>query len=93
VCVEDLDCPVSHVCSTIPRLIPPPSRVSSFWGCLPSTGTITYSVPTDEPYEQRILLPVPGAARSVALVASIDDLDQLVGAVSLESPEGATEPA
>ena len=86
-CVEDVDCPASHACSTIPRQLPTPTDVADFLGCLPDQGTITYSVPTDEPFET-FMLPVPGIARSVALVASVDDSSELVGAAALRAPDG-----
>lgn len=86
-CVEELDCPAAHVCSTIPRELPAPNQYAEFYGCLPDQGDIVYSVPTDEPFE-RLMLPVPGAARSVAVVMSVEDDSELVGAVRLDSPSG-----
>lgn len=89
--VEDLDCPAEHVCSTIPRQIAPlPAPVPAFYGCLPDRGDIVYEIPTDETFESNIFVPVPGVARSFALVMSVEDERQLVGAVALRSPSGVT---
>ena len=84
----DTDCPAQHVCSSIPRqLAPLPAPVPSFYGCLPDRGDIVYPIPTDAAFES-IMLPVPGIARSFALVMSVGDSDELVGAVALRSPSG-----
>jgi hypothetical protein len=86
VCSDGLDCPVPHDCVMIPRELSP-GDVSSFRGCLPGSGTIVYKVPTDAEYET-FMLPVPDNARSVAMIASIDDATQLVGAALVTSPSG-----
>jgi hypothetical protein len=86
---EDLDCPAEHICSTIPRQIAPDGPVPAFYGCLPNSGDIVYRIPTTMDF-QTLMLPVPGAARSLAVVMSVDDEDDLVGAAALRSPAGQT---
>jgi hypothetical protein len=86
-CVATEDCPESHACSSIPRQLDTPNTFASFHGCLPDRGTLTYRVPTDEPFET-FMLPWPGVARSVAMVASVDDASVLVGAAALRGPDG-----
>jgi hypothetical protein len=84
----DTDCPAQHVCSSIPRqLAPLPAPVPSFFGCLPDRGDIVYRIPTDQSFES-IMLPVPGIARSFALVMSVGDSDERIGAVAVRSPSG-----
>ncbi|MCA9678471.1 MAG: hypothetical protein KC464_25820 [Myxococcales bacterium] len=85
-CVADEDCPVSHRCTIMPRELSP-TETASFYGCLPARGNIVYDIPFTLPY-QRFFLPVPGRARSVALVAEIDDPAQLVGVGSVKAPDG-----
>lgn len=89
-CVDDLDCPLSYRCSSIPRRLPGagPLELAGFRGCLRGQGTLTYRIPTREPYEDDLVVPVPGIARSVAVVMSIDDPAQLVGAGKVVSPAG-----
>jgi hypothetical protein len=82
----ELDCPVTHTCTTIPRETTEPA-VPSFYGCLPRSGQIVFPVPIDAAYA-RFILPVPGHARSVAVIAEIDDPVQLVGAAQILSPDG-----
>ncbi len=84
--VGDLDCPLTHTCTTIPRETSD-AEIAAFYGCLPATGTITYPVPVSGPYV-RFMVPVPGHAQSVAVVSEIDDPIQLVGAARLDSPDG-----
>jgi hypothetical protein len=91
VCAGDLDCPLSHRCTTIPRELPgagaQETTVAAFYGCLPARGTITYRVPIVDPY-QRFFLPVPGNARSLAMIARVDEGTQLVGADRVDAPSG-----
>jgi hypothetical protein len=82
----DDDCPADHVCARIPRELSA-DDVAAFYGCLPASGNIVYDVPFDARY-QRFYLPVPDDAASLALVSSIADPAQLVGAARLESPSG-----
>ncbi len=82
----DLDCPLGHACTTIPREYAP-NLVAEFHGCLPGRGNIVYPVPFDVEY-RRFFLPVPGNAHAVALVSSVADATQLVGLARLESPTG-----
>jgi hypothetical protein len=84
---DDLDCPEDHHCTTIPRELPDGPAVAAFYGCLPARDNIAYEVPIRGEYA-RFFLPVPGTARSVAMIATIDDPTQLVGAARIESPTG-----
>jgi hypothetical protein len=90
----DTDCPAQHVCSTIPRLIPGVEvgvdPVPAFYGCLPDRGDIVYPIQLDSTFVSNVLLPVPGVAHSFALVMSVEDKNELVGADALRSPSGQT---
>lgn len=90
-CLTELDCPETHLCTSMPREIPGDlvggTANASFFGCLPARGTIRYDVPIVAPY-QRFFLPVPGTAQAVAMVATVEDPAQLVGAALVESPAG-----
>jgi len=87
VCRDDLDCPETHRCTTIPRELSDGLSVASFYGCLPARGNIVYSRQLQAPYA-RFFLPVPGTAQSMAMIAQIDDPSQRVGAARVESPTG-----
>lgn len=84
--LHDTDCPAGHACARVPRELSA-DEVAAFGGCLPDRGNIVYPVPFDVQY-QRFFLPVPDTAVSLALVSSIEDPTQLVGAARLESPSG-----
>jgi hypothetical protein len=91
-CAADTDCPAEHVCSTIPRVVRDDttgaeSFLGSFLGCLPAHGTITYDLPVGAPLTDTFL-PVPGNARSIALIMSVTDTTQLVGASRIAAPTG-----
>ncbi|MCE9577830.1 MAG: hypothetical protein K8W52_32145 [Deltaproteobacteria bacterium] len=89
ICAVDTDCPIGHVCTSIPRVTSlTAAAVPSFFGCLPDHGSITYELPTASP-QSDTWLPVPGNARSVALVMTVADATQLVGAKLIHDPEGA----
>jgi len=85
-CVDDSDCPDQHVCPWIQRELDD-DEVADFQGCLPASGNIVYPVPFTVEYD-RFFLPVPSNATSVALVSSLTDPTQLVGAARVESPTG-----
>ena len=83
-CRQTRDCGTGNSCAIIPSEL---TTNAQFWGCLRSRGTLTWSIPlTSSPTE--ILLPVPNVARSAALVMTVDDLSQKVGATSVLSPTG-----
>jgi hypothetical protein len=84
-CRETRDCGAGTACVDIPRVA---AGGALFAGCLPSEGTLTWSIPVTTPSAE-VLLPVPSIARSVELVMSIDDPTQKVGAKSVLSPMGA----
>jgi hypothetical protein len=82
----DRDCPLDHTCTTIPwvqDVAPHPA----FYGCLPSSGTISWSLAIDSPAAS-VPLPVPGNARSIVVVMKVDDAIQDVGATRLTQPDG-----
>jgi hypothetical protein len=83
-CSQTRDCSVGNSCAIIPSAL---ANNAQFWGCLPATGRVTWSIPVTSPSAE-ILLPVPNIARSAELVMSVDDLSQKVGASSILSPAG-----
>jgi hypothetical protein len=87
VCSSDNDCPSTHLCTTVPRELAN-QTVAEFHGCLPAAGDIEYPIPMNGVYA-RFILPVPGNARSVALVSSVADATQLVGPARVEAPDGS----
>jgi hypothetical protein len=91
VCSVDTDCPIEHVCTTVPRVsaVASGAPIPSFFGCLPDHGSISYELPTSSPLSDT-WLPVPGNARGLALVMSVSDPTQLVGAKLIRDPSGAT---
>lgn len=84
-CVIDTDCPLELSCEVIPKLIAG-EATPVFAGCLQGEGVLEMEVPQSAPSEQ-LFIPVPSHARSFALVASVEDEGQLVGADSLRSPD------
>jgi len=83
-CQQTRDCGPDTSCMTIPRVL---ANGAPFAGCLPSQGSVTWSIPVISPSAE-VLLPVPAGARSAELVMSIDDPSQKVGAASVLSPAG-----
>jgi len=87
-CAVDTDCPAGHVCSTIPRVDAAKNNlVPRFMGCLPDHGSIMWSLPISAPVAD-VWLPVPGQAKSIAVVMSVADATQKVGATRLLDPFG-----
>jgi hypothetical protein len=87
-CAVDTDCPIGHVCSSIPRVeAVKNSQVPSFNGCLPDRGSISWTLPVGAPVDD-VWLPVPGRAKSIALVMSVSDASQRVGATRVTDPAG-----
>jgi hypothetical protein len=84
VCVNDRDCGVGQVCTSLPRV---EAEGAQFFACLPSTGTLTFDLPAQGP-GQKVLIAVPGNAQSFSLTMSIDDPNERVGLTSLISPRG-----
>ena len=85
-CEQDGDCPLAQACATIPRLLP--STEPRFRGCLQRGGVLAHELPANLPF-QSIRVPVPSHAVSFALVARIENEEQLVGASRVVAPEGA----
>jgi len=85
-CADPVDCPLGYSCLTLPHVA---ANGALFSGCLPSNGVLSWSIPVTSPTEQ-ILLPVPSSAQSAALVMSVDDPGQSVGALKVLDPCGCT---
>jgi hypothetical protein len=60
-----------------------------FSGCLPASGTLTWTIPVTSPSAE-VLLPVPSNARAAGLVMSVDDPNQKVGVQSALDSCGCT---
>jgi hypothetical protein len=84
-CDAPNDCPPEQACTDIPRLLGDDAPV--FAGCLPTSHTIIDDLAVDTP-SALLRIPVPAIARSFALVAQVDDPDQLVGATRVIAPDG-----
>ncbi len=90
-CASTTDCALSATCMTIPRVDPPSKHLlGSFRGCLPSSGSIQWSIPIAGPSEQ-VVLPVPSRATSLSVMFSVDDRTQLVGVTRLVAPDGTVD--
>ncbi len=88
-CATDTDCSVDHLCSSIPRVDPAAAvgtRIPVFHGCLPEHGSITWQLPVGAPVDN-VWLPVPGQAKSIAVVMSVADPTQSVGATKITDPQ------
>lgn len=85
-CVADTDCPPDTACVDQPRLLGISAPL--FRGCLQNHGTLSIELTAVTPLAT-LRLPVPSNARSIALVTTIDDETQLVGAARVVSPGGA----
>lgn len=85
-CTETADCPGGTSCMTIPRVS---VGGQLYYGCLQSSGIISWQIPVASPSAQ-ILLPVPSEAKSAELVMTIDDPSQKVGAEGVLDPCGCT---
>ncbi|HEY0478580.1 MAG TPA: hypothetical protein VGD37_13740 [Kofleriaceae bacterium] len=85
-CQVDRDCPDGSTCVTIPRVA---VYGALFPGCLPTHGTLTWTIPVSSPTAD-VLLPIPVGAESAELVMSVDDPSQQVGAKTVLDPCGCT---
>ncbi|MBA3539101.1 MAG: hypothetical protein H0T79_05695 [Deltaproteobacteria bacterium] len=81
-CADTRDCGGGLACMNIPRV---EAGGRMFAGCLPSRGTLTWSIPVIQP-TQTIQLPIPDAATAVSVTMNVDDVNQLVGATRLTAP-------
>ncbi|HTJ47093.1 MAG TPA: hypothetical protein VL463_33555 [Kofleriaceae bacterium] len=89
-CTADEDCPIGYACSSIPRVEAASGvRVPQFYGCIPERGTISWPLAIGAPVDE-VWLPVPGRAKSISLVMSVNDTSQRVGASSIVDPTGKT---
>lgn len=83
-CVNDRDCGAGQVCTSVPRV---EAGGAQFFGCLVNQGTLTFELPVQGAV-QKTLLAVPGNARSVSLLMTLDDQNQRVGLTKVVSPRG-----
>ena len=81
-------CVTTDTCTKIPRVGLPGAHAPLFGGCLPQHGVITWAIPVDGP-RSTLELPRPDNAQSLALVMSVDDVQQEVGAISVFGPDDA----
>lgn len=81
-CRDTRDCGEANTCMKIPHVA---IDRAVFYGCLPTQGVVTWSIPVLSPSAQ-VALPIPSAARSAELIMSIDGVNQKVGAASIQSP-------
>ncbi len=90
-CDQTRDCGAGNNCMGIPLVHSPPQPTDGalFEGCLPSSGSVTWSIPVLGPATE-ILLPVPGGARSATVVFRVDDVAQIVGASQVVAPSDVT---
>jgi hypothetical protein len=89
VCEIDRDCAAGNACTSVPRIDSSgqvATNVGTFAGCIPSGGTIEWSIPVSGTSDE-VFLPVPGNARSALAVMTIDDEAQYVGATRLLEPD------
>jgi hypothetical protein len=86
-CDETRDCGAGNNCMGIPLVHAPPQPTDGavFDGCLPSFGSVTWTLPVLGPTTD-LLLPVPGGARSATVVFRVDDVAQTVGAAQVFAP-------
>ena len=83
VCAANSDCPPELACVEMPRLLD--GSAPMFRGCLQARGTLELDIPVGQTF-QEIRVPVPGNARSFALVTRVDDPAQFAGAASVYDP-------
>lgn len=83
-CSQTRDCSTGTSCSLIPRV---EANGTMFAGCLQTHGALRWQLPVHGPSDT-VPLPIPDAARSVAVTFAVDDPDQLVGAEHVVAPDG-----
>jgi hypothetical protein len=93
-CDQTRDCGAGNNCMGVPLVHSPPQPTDGamFDGCLPSFGSVTWTIPVLGPMTE-ILLPVPGGARSATVVFRVDDVAQTVGAAEVFAPSDTTVPS
>jgi hypothetical protein len=85
-CRDRSDCPPQMECASIPRLLG--DSAPHFSGCLAVGGVIDDDISMTSSSDV-VRVPVPSTAESFALVAQVDDGDQLVGASRVVAPDGS----
>ena len=86
-CRDMADCSIGSGCMTIPRVA---VNGTLFSGCLPENSTLTWNIPVTSSSAE-ILLPIPTGGVSAALVMSVGDPGQKVGAQGVLDPCGCTK--
>lgn len=86
VCDNTRDCGAGTECTLIPRV---EAAGAMFSGCLQAQGSLTFTLPVHGPSDF-VALPIPKAARSVAVTFSVEDPSQAVGATHVTAPDGTT---
>jgi hypothetical protein len=85
-CTSTQDCAVGSSCTGIPRV---KSSGLLYRGCLPSTGSLSWSIPVQGTNDV-VMLPIPENARGVSVLFTVEDQSQKVGATQLTAPSGLT---
>ncbi len=85
VCLEANDCPSGTSCVSIPRITSEGDGL--YQGCLQNAGVLQSTL-TMEGATAQLLIPVPSSAKSLALVAQVNDGSHIVGATRVVSPSG-----
>ncbi len=83
-CSDTRDCAASTSCTGVPRVA---AAGLMYRGCLPSRGTVTWSVPIRGTNDV-VMLPVPERAQGVSVLFTVEDQSQKVGATTVRSPGG-----
>jgi hypothetical protein len=83
-CTNDRDCGTGTVCTVMPRLAKTGEQ-AKYRGCLQAHGSVHWTIPLHSSSEE-VHIPVPGTARSVSLMFSVDDENQKVGATQMVVP-------
>jgi hypothetical protein len=84
-CSDTRDCATGTSCTGVPRVT---AGGLLYRGCLPSSGTLTWSIPV-QGADDTVMLPIPESARGVSVLFSVEDQGQKVGATSLDAPDGS----
>ena len=85
-CTQLSDCPPGMACASVPRLLP--DSAPRFSACMPGRGVISNDIKLRSP-STVVRVPVPSHAQSFALIAEVDEEDQLVGASRVVAPDGS----
>jgi len=93
-CNQTRDCSAGNSCMQIPLVHAPeqPNDGALFAGCLPSSGSVSWTIPVLGPTTE-LLVPVPAGAHSATVVFRVDDVAQTVGAARVSAPSDTTTPS